>query len=359
MSRFRTTLKAGALICALFLAVARPAAADELQDITILYKKGDSAKALERLEALLSSKPKDAQGAKIAQARFLKGLILAEQGKTPEAIKVYVSLTEDYPELPEPYNNLAVLYASSNQLDKARAALEMAIGTHPSYATAHENLGDIYAKMASQAYDKALQLDKGNATAQTKLALVKEMFSNSGRPNRAPVKIEAAKPAAVTTTPAAPEPVKPEPPKAETPKPAVTEPKPAVEAKPATPAKEKPAENKSDSEAAVTKAIQAWAKAWSSKNVGAYLAAYAKDFKTPGGENRSAWEKSRKDRISRPKSIQVTIESPRVTMNDTNHASVTFRQNYKSDNLSTSTMKTMVLAKSGDKWLILQERVGR
>lgn len=358
MSRFRTTLKAGALICALFLAVAHPAGADELQDITLLYKKGESAKALERLETLLASKPKDAQGAKIAQARFLKGLILAEQGKTPEAIKVYVSLTEDYPELPEPYNNLAVLYASTNQLDKARTALEMAIGTHPSYATAHENLGDIYAKMASQAYDKALQLDKGNATAQTKLALVKEMFSNSGRPNRAPAKVQPAAPVAATPPPAAPEPAKVEPPKVEASKPAV-EPKPAPEAKPAAPAKEKPAESKSDSEAAVTKAIQAWAKAWSSKNVGAYLAAYAKDFKTPGGENRSSWEKSRKDRISRPKSIQVTIESPRVTMNDANHASVTFRQNYKSDNLSTSTTKTVVLAKSGDKWLILQERVGR
>ena len=358
MSRFRTTLKAGALICALFLAVAHPAGADELQDITILYKKGEPLKALERLEALLASKPKDAQGAKIAQARFLKGLILAEQGKTPEAIKVYVSLTEDYPELPEPYNNLAVLYASANQLDKARTALEMAIGTHPSYATAHENLGDIYAKMASQAYDKALQLDKGNATAQTKLALVKEMFSNSGRPNRAPVKSEAAKlqpaaPVAVTPPPAAAEPAKAAPPK-----PAV-EPKPAAEIKPVAPAKEKPAESKSDNEAAVTRAIQAWAKAWSSKNVGAYLAAYAKDFKTPGGENRGSWEKSRKERISKPKSIQVSIESPRVTLNDAGHASVTFRQIYKSDALSTSTTKTVVLAKSGDKWLILQERVGR
>jgi len=359
MSRFRTTLNACALICALFLAFPHPVGADELQNITLLYKKGESAKALERLEALLASKPKDVQGAKIAQARFLKGLILAEQGKTPEAIKIYVSLTEDYPELPEPYNNLAVLYASTNQLEKARAALEMAIGTHPSYATAHENLGDIYAKMASQAYDKALQLDKGNATAQTKLALVKEMFSNSGRPNRAPAKLQPAAPAAVTPPPVAPEPAKVEPPKAEPIKPAA-EPRPAAEAKPtATPAKEKPAENQSDNEAAVTRAILAWAKAWSNKNVGAYLAAYAKDFKTPGGENRSSWEKTRKNRISRPKSIQVTIESPRVTMNDANHASVTFRQNYKSDNLSTSTMKTVVLAKFGDKWLILQERVGR
>ncbi len=356
MSRFRTTLKAGALVCALFMAYSHPVAADELQDINILYKKGESVKALERLESYLAAKPKDVQGVKIAQARFLKGLILAEQGKTAEAIKVYVGLTEDYPELPEPYNNLAVLYASQNQLDKAKSALEMAIGTHPSYATAHENLGDIYAKMASQAYDKALQLDKGNAAAQTKLALVKEMFSNSGKPTHAPIKAEVVKLAAptpvvappVVTPPIAVKPAKP-----------AAEVKPAAEAKPTPAVREKPAESKSDSETEAVKALNAWAKAWSSKNVGAYLAAYAKDFKTPGGENRSAWEKTRKDRISRPKSIHVAIDSPRVTMNDSSHATVTFRQTYKSDALTTSTTKTVVFVKSGDKWLILQERVGR
>ncbi|MBS4095223.1 MAG: tetratricopeptide repeat protein [Sulfuricella sp.] len=372
MSRFRIAVQACALCCALFVAPSFPAGADELQDINILYKKGDAAKALERLDSYLAGKPKDAQGTKIAQARFLKGLILAEQGKTPEAIKIYVSLTEDYPELPEPYNNLAVLYATSNQFDKARAALEMAISTHPSYATAHENLGDIYAKMASQAYDKALQLDKGNATAQTKLALVKEMFSSSGKPNRPAVKSDAGKAAltvpATPATPAAPAkpeplavPVKPEPVKAEPAKVEAAKPEPAkppVEAKPVAPHKEK-AESKQDAEAAVVKSLNAWAKAWASKNVAGYLASYAKDFKVPGGESRSSWEKTRKERISRPKSIHVSIEAPRVTFQDSEHASVTFRQNYKSDALSTSTMKTVMVNRAGDKWLIQQEHVGR
>jgi tetratricopeptide (TPR) repeat protein len=47
---------------------------------------------------------------------------------------VFSKLTEDYPELPEPYNNLAVLYAQQKQYDKARTALEMAIRIHPGYA---------------------------------------------------------------------------------------------------------------------------------------------------------------------------------------------------------------------------------
>jgi tetratricopeptide (TPR) repeat protein len=139
------------------------ATADEVQDANKLFKQGQQAQALEKLDAVLASKPKD------AQARFLKGLIFTEQGKTAEAIKIFTGLTEDYPDLPEPYNNIAVLYAGQGQYEKAKVELEMAIRTHPSYATAHENLGDIYAKMASQAYDRALQLDKSNTGTATKL----------------------------------------------------------------------------------------------------------------------------------------------------------------------------------------------
>jgi len=365
MSRFRIATILASLSCTLFFTFGQPARADELQDINKLYKQGQNDKALERLESYLTSRPKDAQGPKIAQGRFLKGLILAEQGKNAEAIQIFTKLTEEYPELPEPYNNLAVLYASQGQYDKARHALEMAISTHPSYATAHENLGDIYAKMASQAYDKALQLDKGNVTAQTKLSLVKELFSASGKVNRAPAKSEAPKVAlapAVSTPPIAP--VKPEPPKP-APAPVVTPAAPApVKPEAAKPVPEvrpapAPAEVKVDAEAAVLKALNDWAKAWSSKNVSGYLGYYARDFKVPGGENRAAWEKNRKERIGKPKSIHVAIESPRVTFSDTSHASVTFKQAYKSDALSTSTHKTIVLVKTGDKWLIQQERIGR
>jgi len=364
MSRFRIATILASLSCALFLAFGQPARADELQDINKLYKQGQNDKALERVESYLTSRPKDAQGPKIAQGRFLKGLILTEQGKNAEAIQIFTKLTEEYPELPEPYNNLAVLYASQGQYEKSRQALEMAISTHPSYATAHENLGDIYAKMASQAYDKALQLDKGNVTAQTKLALIKELFSASGKTNRAPVKSEASKVALAPATPAI-APTKPEPPKpapapivtpASAPAPVKPEAaKPAHEAKPGS----APTEIKADAEAAVLKTLNGWAKAWSSKNISGYLGFYAKDFKVPGGENRAAWEKSRKERIGKPKSIHVAIESPRVTLSDAGHASVTFKQAYKSAALSTSTQKTIVLVKIGDKWLIQQERIGR
>jgi Flp pilus assembly protein TadD len=111
--------------------------------------------------------------------RFLKGLILTEQNKSAEAISVFTKLTEDFPRSPEPYNNLAVLFAATNQYEKSRAALEMAISTNPTYATAHENLGDVYAKLASQAYDKALQLDTSNTAAKSKLILVRTLVNNT------------------------------------------------------------------------------------------------------------------------------------------------------------------------------------
>ena len=153
----------GLILICFTLLLPTSARADDFQEARRLFQQGSYPQALERVDAVLVKQPKD------ARARFLRGLIFTEQSRFPEAIRVFTALTEDYPELPEPYNNLAVIYASQGQDEKARQALEMAIRTHPTYATAHENLGDIYAKMARQAYDKALQLDASNASAKAKL----------------------------------------------------------------------------------------------------------------------------------------------------------------------------------------------
>lgn len=312
---------------ALLLASQMPAvfAANSYEDASKLFKQGNYAGALEKIETVIAANPRD------ARARFLKGLILTEQNKPADAIKVFAALTEDYPELPEPYNNLAVLYASQGQYDKARKSLEMAIRTHPSYAIAHENLGDVYAKMASEAYDKALQLDRSNAAAQTKLAMIKDLFSGSVVPGKeAP---ETAEPAVVAaTTPAATE------------NQATSAAKPAVQTA------------KADTEA-VLAAVNGWAKAWSSKNADAYLAYYAPNFQVPGGEARANWEATRRDRIVKPKLIQVTIGSPKVSFDANGRAMVKFRQGYKSDALSTSGAKTLTLVKNNGRWQIVQERM--
>ena len=363
----------------LLLCLSLSAHADEIQDINKLFKQGQQEQALGRVNAYLAGKPKD------AQARFLKGLILTEQGKTNDAIRTFSELTEDYPELPEPYNNLAVLYAGQGQYDKARVALEMAIRTHPSYATAHENLGDIYAKMASQAYDRALQLDRSNTVTQTKLALIKDLFTGSarsGKPGKAahtetavvasaPNPQPAATPApdtAVIASASNPQPAAATPAPdtavvASIPAPAETHAAskaPAIAAEPAASAAQtaakKPAGSNGD---AVLKAVNGWAAAWSSKNVKRYLAFYAADFKTPGGENRSAWEAQRRERISKPKSIHIGISDAKVKFIDDSHASVSFRQSYRASHMNISSGKTLVLVKSAGSWLIQEERSGK
>lgn len=161
-----------------FFSLAPGVHAEPLPDINRLLKQKQYPQALEQVDKYLAGKPKDAQG------RFLKGVVLTEMNRQNEAIDIFTKLTEDYPELPEPWNNLAVIYAQQQQYDKARTSLEMAIRTHPSYATAHENLGDIYARLASQAYGKALQLDSSNTSAQSKLALLRELMTTSGHADK-------------------------------------------------------------------------------------------------------------------------------------------------------------------------------
>ena len=156
------------LAAALPLAAAR---ADAVDDARALLGKGQPAQALSAVETYLKEHPKD------ARARFLRGVILTEQHKPDEAIAAFRSLNEDMPELPEPYNNLAVLYAQQGRYEEARRVLETAIVAHPNYALAHENLGDIYARLAAQAYERASQLDPNAASAREKLKIADKLIA--------------------------------------------------------------------------------------------------------------------------------------------------------------------------------------
>ncbi|MDD5058539.1 MAG: tetratricopeptide repeat protein [Sideroxydans sp.] len=335
----------GVALFALF-SFSLPAAADEIQDANKLFKQGQNAQALEKVNAVLAAKPKD------AQARFLKGLIVNDQGDTAGAIKIFTELTDDYPELPEPYNNLAVLYAGQGQYEKAKSELEMAIRTHPSYATAHENLGDIYAKMASQAYDRALQLDKSNTATQTKLALIRDLFGKTPRGKaEAPTVVAAAAP----TTPAA------KPAAAPVAAPAIAAAPATAAATPATPAApaKTPAAPAADAQTEVTMATHNWAAAWAAKNVSNYLSFYAKNFSTPNGESRSEWEAQRNERISAPKSIQIELRDTKTKMLDEQHISISFVQSYRATNFKSTSRKTLLWVKEGERWLIAEERSGR
>ncbi|MEW6164793.1 MAG: tetratricopeptide repeat protein [Pseudomonadota bacterium] len=360
----------GARVLALIVGIAAcgaalPVRADGLDEANRLFKAGQHDKALEQVERHLAAKPKDAQG------RFLKGIILTGLNRQGDAIAVFQKLAQDYPSLPEPHNNLAVIYAQQNQFEKAKEELEKAIRTHPAYATAHENLGDIYSRLASQAYGKALQFDSGNASAQTKLAMINDLVGAGGKVSvggtaptvsaggTAPVVVTkpATPPAPVVVASApAPSPVPPPPPAAP-PKPAEAKPQaaiaPAAPPKPVEPPKP-PASIDTD----VAAAVDGWLAAWSRKDVKAYLAHYAQDFQVPGGQSRKAWEAERARRIDKPGRIAVGRDKLSIQSEGGDKAVVRFRQSYKSAGFSSNSTKTLVMVRQGGKWLIQQERVG-
>lgn len=347
-------------------------AADTVAQVQALVNQGQHSQALTMADRLLASNARD------PQARFLKGIALTELNRPDEAIAVFQKLTEDFPELPEPYNNLAVLYAQQRQYDKARSALEMAIRTHPSYATAHENLGDVYARLASQAYNKALQLDSANTAAQSKLALIREMMSGTSqggvkarttgtnpqqqaRTSLPPSAPAPAQVAAVTAPTVAAQPIPPTPaaatqPAAVTTSAAVPTQQEAPSAATHTAAKDAAAKP-SGAEREAVQAVEAWARAWSHKDVKSYLSFYDKEFRTPGGISRQSWEQEREQRVGKPGRIAVDIDNP-VARIDGDVATVRFRQNYESAGFNSSTTKTLELVRRNGTWRIRQERVG-
>lgn len=147
-----------------------------LDEVKKLIAAGQNPQALALADQYLVKNPRD------AQMRFVRGVILTDMRETAAARAVFEQLVEDFPELPEPYNNLAVLYAADGQLGRARAALETALLARPDYATAHENLGDIYLQMAADAYQRASSLQPGNKTLSSKLAVARDVVTKTAGP---------------------------------------------------------------------------------------------------------------------------------------------------------------------------------
>jgi Flp pilus assembly protein TadD len=180
---------------------ARKAYAQGLKDARELIAKKDYKAAIAKLDALNAQRPRE------PQARFLKGVVQTEEGDNDAAMATFLALTSDFPELPEPYNNLAVLYAKKGQYEGARVALETAVRAAPDWAVAHENLGDVYVRIAAGEYERATQLDKEAKSAGAKLALARDILkatpATAAKPTSAgtPKPDEAAAAAPAATVP--------------------------------------------------------------------------------------------------------------------------------------------------------------
>ncbi len=368
-TNFSGTFLARAILVAWAMA-GLPALADDYASVAQLLRAGKLPEAQSQVDKFLATQPKD------LRMRFIKGVLLRDAGKTPEAIAVFAQLTRDYPELPEPHNNLVVLYASQSQYDKARVSLELALRTSSSYSTAHENLSDIYGQLAGQAYTKALRLESDSVVAPIKLALIRDM-ADTGRVKAsvpaAAVPVVPTAPPMTTAKPVAAAPATVAPVKEVASKPALPLAKPAVVEQAAPPAKPavvaqavppaKPVAapkvpvDTTHQVQAVEAAVAKWTSAWAARDVKAYLACYGKDFDPPGSMGRKAWEAERQQRISGKSSISVKVEKLSVSVSG-EHAQAKFRQEYKAGGLAVASRKTLDFARVGDHWYIVKETVG-
>jgi len=354
-------------------------AAREVDAVAQLLEQGHTEQAALQADQFLQLNPAD------AEMRFLRGVIATEQKQLPQAIQIFSALARDYPAMPEPHNNLAVLYAAQGQERKAVDALDQAIRAQPGYATAYENLGDLYARMASQSYAKALELDSGRQGIAPKQALIAQIApakAGSVAPAPALPVAAVAADAPVSAAKAAPAPdltpvqsaaslgsTEPAPPPSTAGRTPSASPRPLAGAQAAlSSARPDPAGDaapaqtatpKADaSPAAVQAAVQAWAKAWAQQDMDAYLAAYSPSFTPADGSSLAAWKQSRRQRIGGKREISVVLSDVQVVV-EGERASARFLQAYASGALKSNTRKTLVLQPVQGQWRIVSETVGR
>lgn len=361
----QASISAGVFVCTSALAT-------DVDEVNRLLQAGKHSEAMKTIEASLKRDPKN------PRMRFAKGVVLAERKNHKEAIAVFQQLSEDYPDLPEPHNNLAVLYSQDNQFEKARMALNSAIRTNPSYATAYENLGDVHARIAAQSYSKALNTQANTqASSQSKLKMLAAL--NIPEPAAAPAvsaPAVTAPPATASTVTApsdlakqgtgasssgaqaalparSPAPIAVAPPPATKPEVSSTVAaiQPKVNAAPPAPA---PLADKASVQQEIASAVQAWETAWETKDMGAYVAAYDQGYYASGSRNHKQWVNLRKARILGKDRITITVENPVMDITgDT--AVVRFRQIYEGGNVHSDGLKTLTLRKKTGKWKITKE----
>ncbi|MEK6750520.1 MAG: tetratricopeptide repeat protein [Pseudomonadota bacterium] len=292
------------LLLPILVCLASPGAgfADALEPLRHLVEQGQAQAAYDQLNNYVQAHPRD------AQALFLLGRAAQIGNRIDPAIAAYEKLLQIRPDLPEVYNNLAVLYAARGDDKRARDYLFTALNTHPSYAVAYQNLAQLYASLASSAYSKALNThseDARNATPLPTLTPLDYMLDTRATPH------------------------------------------------------DGGGEAIGETKRQVQEMLTAWAQAWSKADTERYLKFYAPQFVVPDGLARADWENQRRVRISGPRFIEVKFKQLDIRpLEDTTLALVNFDQLYRSDNFSDTVKKFLVVKKVGDQWFILQEITG-
>ncbi len=272
------------------------------------------------------------QAAEPVQALFERARSLEAAGEVKAAMAAYRRLIDAHPDLPEPYNNLAVLHARRGELEQARKLLQRALETHASYAAIYRNLRTVNVELARDSYIKALELKTG--------------------PHRIEVESLAA---IVRPGPAAPGPPAPEPPPAPVAAATVAPPAPSPVPAPRPAAAPAPAAAPMPVPREVADTLRAWAAAWSARDPDLYLSFYDRDFRPPRGLDRAAWEARRRERLRRPAWIRVTLSDLRVERLGGDRVRLRLRQRYEADRYADTSIKRFVLRRRPDGWRIVRE----
>ncbi|NOZ10051.1 MAG: tetratricopeptide repeat protein [Gammaproteobacteria bacterium] len=264
--------------------------------------------------------------------QFKHGLKLAKRGKPDKAIAVFKKLSKEFPQWPEPFNNLAVIYEQQGRNKDAIAALEAALNTHPSYSTAHQNLNRVYDSMASKAYAKAFALNNKKKPKRVKLSTIDKLRLVPT------VRVAEARTHQVDNVP----------------KPIV-----ADEKTQTTPNIVAPSVREKDPKKRLLDTLNAWARAWSQQDVSTYLSFYSTRFQPAKGMTIKTWRQQRHQRLAAPKKVQITISNAKVMSINNKQARVRFHQSYQSDNFSSNASKQLIFEKVGNDWRIVMEHVLR
>lgn len=271
-----------------------------------------------------------------ALERFERAVALAQRDPGA-ALEIFRGLTQEFPGWPEPYNNMAVLYAERGEEKKAEEALLAAMGTHPTYSLVHKNLETLYAGMAGRAYRKALNSDS-TGPPPPKLELASRVGAEPLMGESPIAKAEAE------TAPS-------EPPS-----------EPAVQVASASAAPKLPdsveSENGDAARRAVLSTVAAWLEAWSSQDVERYLSFYGHHFDPGNGMTRDHWAETRRKRVAGPEFIEIEIQNPSVSFQADDSASVRFLQSYHSNTFEGLTIKTLRLSRGSEGWKIVREETG-
>jgi tetratricopeptide (TPR) repeat protein len=299
-------------------------AADSMQQ---LIAQKQYAKAVQSGEQILRQTPRD------ANSRFLTAYAYQMTGETDKAIKMYEDLIRDEPQLPEPRNNLAMIFLEQGDYDHASQLLVSAINTRISYAIAYANLSQVYKGIASEAYRRAISQSNEPAgyTHDIDLTAITWLDDSTTGSTTQVAALPTSKPLAAE---------------------AIVKIEPAAKTESATPS----LVNVANRDTLMIEAVMNWAEAWSNKDFDNYKASYSADYRDKFNTH-AQWVKHRRSRILRPGDITVEVSNFSVKQRNSSNYSVDFTQAFTSPGYRDRVVKRLDFERVGNQWKIAKERV--